>query len=247
MARFLFHTFPDKVTVYFVYGAAILIALYLLARAVGFPWLTALAAGFLFDVFGLPGLVGRLSQYGSNFHANPYWAQDGVACFLMIATFWALGARKLRSPTTWALIVVPALLVASTYLAWWELRFLVQGRTTDAVVDRVTAIERHRTFGDSYLEVRYSFQDEQTKRFRTERDELPLSWPRPGSKVRIEYVPELPGGSRVEGHRHVWFTILFVVCLIGSGVYVGLLLREARRAVSEEEAFEARRRRRHEA
>ena len=146
------------------------------------------------------------------------------------------------------MIVVPALLVASTYLAWWELRFLVQGRTTDAVVDRVEAIalRPHRTFSDSYLEVRYSFQDELTERFRTERDELPLSWPRPGSKVRIEYVPGLPGGSRVEGHRHVWFTILFVVCLIGSAVYIGLLLREARRAVSEEEAFEARRRRHHE-
>jgi hypothetical protein len=146
------------------------------------------------------------------------------------------------------MLVVPALLVASTYLAWWELRFLVQGRTTDAVVDRVEAItlRPHRTFSDSYLEVRYSFKDELTERFRTEHDDLPLAWPRPGSTVRIQYVAGLPGASRVEGHRHVWSTIFFVVCLIGSGVYVGLLLREARRAVSEEEAFEARRRRRHE-
>jgi hypothetical protein len=146
------------------------------------------------------------------------------------------------------MIVVPALLVVSTYLAWWELRFVVQGRTTDAVVDRVEAIalRRHRTFSDSYLEVRYSFKDELTERFRTEHDDLPLAWPRPGSTVRIQYVAGLTGASRVEGHRHVWSTIFFVVCVIGSAVYIGLLLREARRAVSEEETFEARRRRRHE-
>jgi hypothetical protein len=146
------------------------------------------------------------------------------------------------------LLVVPALLIASTYLAWWGLRFLIQGRTTDAVVNGVEALElpRHRMLGDSYLEVRYSFKDELSGRFRTECDELPLSWPRPGSTVRIQYVAGLPGGSRVEGHRHVWSTIFFVVCVIGSGVSVGFLLRDARRAVSEEEAFEARRRRRHE-
>jgi hypothetical protein len=146
------------------------------------------------------------------------------------------------------MLVVPALLIVSTYLAWWELRFLVQGRTTDAVVNGVEAIKltRHHTFGDSYLEVRYSFNDELTERLRTEHDELPLSWPRPGNTVRIEYVAGLPGGSRVEGHRHIWSTIFFVVCVIGSGVYVRFLLRDARRAVSEEEAFEARRRRRHE-
>jgi cbb3-type cytochrome oxidase subunit 3 len=146
------------------------------------------------------------------------------------------------------MLVVPALLVVSTYLAWWELRFLVQGQTADAVVNGVEAIKltRHRMFVGPYLEIRYSFHDERSGELRTEHDELPLDWPRPVGTVRIEYVPGLPGGSRVEGHRHAWFTILFVVCLIGSGVYVGFLLRDARRAVSEEEAFEARRRRRHE-
>jgi hypothetical protein len=145
------------------------------------------------------------------------------------------------------MLVVPALLAVSTYLAWWELRFLVQGRTTDAVVNRVQAIElsRHRTFGGSYLEVRYSFQDELSGQLRTEHDELPPSWPHPDSTIRIQYVAGLPGGSRVDGHRHIWSTIFFVVCVIGSGVYVGFLLRDARRAVSEEAAFEARRRRRH--
>jgi hypothetical protein len=128
------------------------------------------------------------------------------------------------------MLVVPALLVVSTYLAWWELRFLVQGRTTDAVVNRVEELEppRHRTFGGTYLAVHYSFQDELTERLRTERDKLPLSWPRPGGTIRIQYVAGLPGSSRVEGHRHVWSTVLFVVCVIGSSVYVGLLLRGKR-------------------
>jgi hypothetical protein len=140
--------------------------------------------------------------------------------------------------------IVPLLLIASTYLAWWELRFFVQGRTLDATVDGVQEIRlRHRLFGGSYLEVRYSFKDELTERVRTERDELPLSWPRPAATVRIEYVPGSPGGSRLAGHRHIFSTIFFVVCVTGSLVYGGRLLREARRAVREEELFESKRRR----
>ncbi len=143
------------------------------------------------------------------------------------------------------LIVVPALLVVSTYLAWWELRFFVQGRTTEATVDRVEEIRlRSGLFGGSYRDVHYSFPDGDSDRLRSERDELPASWPRPGHVVRVEFVPGLPGGSRVAGHRHIGFTIFFVVTVIGSAVYVGLLLREARRVVNEQARFESERRRR---
>lgn len=145
------------------------------------------------------------------------------------------------------IIIVPLLLLCSTYMAWWELRFLIQGRTTDATVDGVDEIRiRNRLFGGSYMEVRYSFQDEETNRHRSERDELPLPWPRPAQTVRVQYVPGLSAGSRLDGHRHVYFTIFFVLCVTGSLVYGFLLLRDAGKAVREEEDFESKRRRRHE-
>ena len=145
------------------------------------------------------------------------------------------------------MVFVPLLLIASTYLAWWELRFLVQGRPTLATVDGVQEVRMGRSgrfplYNGNYLEVRYTFQDEPAGRPRSEHDELPLSWPHPEGKVRIQYVSGVPGGSRVEGHRHIYSTIFFVVCVTGAIIYGGLLVRDARRAVREEEAFELARR-----
>jgi hypothetical protein len=146
------------------------------------------------------------------------------------------------------LIIVPGLLICSTYMAWWELRFLVQGRTTVGSVDGVQKLGIGRTPPNwRYLEVSYTFEDEQTKRSRSEHDDLPTSWPRPTDRVEIEYIAGVPGGSRLAGHHHPVATIFFVVCLTGSFVYGGLLLREGRRAVREEEDFESKRRHRHDA
>jgi hypothetical protein len=144
------------------------------------------------------------------------------------------------------MVIVPLLLIVSTYLAWWELRFLIQGRTTLATVDGVQKVRLSRHlifFGGSYLEVRYSFKDEPVDRLRAEHDELPLSRPQPEGTVRIQYVSGVPGGSRLEGHRHVIWSIFFAICVTGSLVSVGFLLKDARRAVHEEEDFEASRRR----
>jgi hypothetical protein len=162
--------------------------------------------------------------------------------------FEARAAMDPQSPLGCLLMIfVPVLLAISAYLAWWEVRFFVQGRTTEATVDGVQAFKLPRSrylFGGSYLEVRYSFKDERTDRLRSEHDELPLSWPRPtAATVRIEYVPGVVGGSRLEGHRHVFSLIFFVACVIGSAVYGYFVLRDARRAVREEEAFESLRRR----
>jgi hypothetical protein len=142
--------------------------------------------------------------------------------------------------------IVPLLLLVSAYLAWWELRFFVQGRTTDAIVDGVQKIlmSRHHWLGGSYLEVHYTFTDEPTGLLRSEYDELPLSWPRPAGSVRVQYISGVPGGSRLQGHRHLVFTVFFAVSVGAAVVCGGLLLREARRAVREEAAFEAKRRRR---
>ncbi len=149
-----------------------------------------------------------------------------------------------QPPVGCLLFVVPSLLVVSSYLAWWELRFLIQGLTIDATVDGAQEIRLRRwMFGGPYLEVRYSFQDAKSGHLRTEHDDLPLWWPRPGATVGVEYVPNSPGGSRLEGHRHIVMACFFVVCLIASLVYAVFVLRDARRAVREEETFEAKRRR----
>jgi hypothetical protein len=141
--------------------------------------------------------------------------------------------------------IVPLLLLVSAYLAWWELRFFVQGKTTDASVDGVQKVlmSRHRWLGGSYLEVHYTFTDEPTGLVRSEYDELPLSWPRPAGTVRVQYISGVPGGSRLQDHRHLIFPLFFVVSVGAAVVCAGFLLREARRAVREEEAFEAKRRR----
>jgi hypothetical protein len=143
------------------------------------------------------------------------------------------------------LLLLPLLLLFSGYLAWWELRYFVQGRTADATVDGVQEIlvDRPTWLGGSYLEVRYTFTDEPTGRNRSGFDDLPLSWPRPARTVRVEYISGVPGGSRLLGHRHLVYTLLFVVSLVAAIVCAVLLVREARRAVREEEVFEAKRRR----
>jgi hypothetical protein len=143
------------------------------------------------------------------------------------------------------ILIAPLLLLVSGYLAWWELRFFVQGRTTDAAVDGIQKIlmSRHRWLGGRYLEVHYTFTDEPTGRLRSEYDELPLSWPPPAGTVLVQYISSVPGRSRLQGHRHLLFTLFFVVSVAAAIVWAGLLLRDARRAVREEEAFEAKRRR----
>jgi hypothetical protein len=143
------------------------------------------------------------------------------------------------------MVILPLVLLVSTYFAWWELRFFVEGRTTDAAVEGVQKIlmSRHTWLGGRYLEVHYTFKDEPTGLWRSEYDELPLSWPRPAGTVRVEYISGVRGGSRLLGHRHPLLTLFFVVSVCAALVYAGLPLREARRAVREEEAFEANRRR----
>ena len=166
--------------------------------------------------------------FGSPFSARVGMEQDSpLGCLLMV--------------------IVPMLLVASTYLAWWELRYFLQGRTALATVDGIQKVENMssrlpepHTF---HLKVHYSFKDELADRIRSEHFlNVPLSWPHPvGSTFPIQYVPRSPGASRLEGDRHIVPTIFFVVCVIGSVIYGGLLLREARQAVREDEAFESRR------
>jgi hypothetical protein len=142
------------------------------------------------------------------------------------------------------IVIVPMLFIVSTCLAWWELRYFLQGRTALATVDGIEKVSYTRRGPLRYhLDVRYSFKDELADCIRSEQVAVPLSWPHPvGGTFPIEYVPRSPGASRLEGDRHLVAPIFFVVCAIGSVIFGGLLLREAHRAVREDEAFESRRR-----
>ena len=102
------------------------------------------------------------------------------------------------------MVIVPMLFVVSTCLAWWELRYFLQGRTALATVDRIQKVSYTRRGPLQYhLEVRYSFKDELAG-IRSEYVSVPLSWSHPvGSTFPIEYVPRSPGASRLEGDRHI--------------------------------------------
>jgi hypothetical protein len=143
-------------------------------------------------------------------------------------------------------VIVPMLLVVSTYLAWWELRYFLQGRSALATVDAIQQVENVSALPEPHtflLEVRYSFRDELSDRIRSEHVDVPLSWPHPvDGFCSVQYVPRSPEASRLEGDRHIVPIIFFVVCLIGSVIYGGLLLRKTRRAVREEEAVDSTRR-----
>jgi hypothetical protein len=133
-----------------------------------------------------------------------------------------------------AAVIVPMLLVVSTYLAWWELRYFLQGRTALGTVDAIQQVENVSTRLPEphtfLLEVRYSFKDELSDCIRSEHVDVPLSWSLPADGFcSIQYVPRSPRASGLKGDQHIVPTILFVVCLIGSVIYGGLLLREARR------------------
>jgi hypothetical protein len=94
------------------------------------------------------------------------------------------------------LAIIPVLFVVSAYFAWWELRFFVQGKTVEATVDDVREFTKGRRYaGGKCFAVRYSFQDESAGHWRTERDEVPLSW------SRRAWFPAASRGSGLETLR----------------------------------------------
>jgi hypothetical protein len=140
------------------------------------------------------------------------------------------------------MVFIPLMLIVSTYLAWWELRFLIQGRTAVASVTGVQQLPARYSLHSRYVEVSYTFKDEGTETLRSEHDDLPISWPRPVANIEIQYVSGYPGGSRVAGHRHLYATLFFLVCVSASVIYTVRLVREAGRAIKEDEVVESTRR-----
>ena len=171
---------------------------------------------------------------------------------------WGFGISRLRRhgspraqnedapPGCFLMIIVPVLFFLSTFLAWEELWYVVLGTSATATVDRV--IETEESYSRSYRRqlygVTYSFKDRATAETRTERDDIPHSWPKPVGTVEIAYLPNHPTWSRIAGHRNYYSVVFFLVCVTVAAVYGAFLYREARQAVSEAEAHEVRRRRR---
>ena len=170
------------------------------------------------------------------------------------------GLGSLRRPYGWRLsprgenqeaplgcflmIIIPGLFLLSSYFAWWELRYFVQGRTVEAAVVEVREITKGRRYARrTYYAVRYSFEDASTRSTRSEIDLIPTSWNKPAGTVIVQYIPNSPDMSRLAGHRNNVAVLFFSVCLVASMVYLGFLFLEAKRAVREERAFEAMRRR----
>jgi len=101
---------PSKNAIYFIYAVACLFAFYVSARAVDVNWATALLAGLIADVIGLPGLVHHISQSYANFSLNPFWIQNLVLSMLTVASFWAIRVGHWPpKPRALAISVVPTL------------------------------------------------------------------------------------------------------------------------------------------
>ena len=127
----------------------------------------------------------------------------------------------------WILFAGIAFLL-SGYFSFQELKFAVWGTTAQAEVTN-TFETRNSRRGGSLLAVEYTFTDKEGKHY-SERDDVPSSWPSPGPKVTIQYLPGVEDCSRLEGHSSkvaVW--VFFGCCawLAYSGYQLYQLASEA--------------------
>jgi hypothetical protein len=125
-----------------------------------------------------------------------------------------------------ALLAVAALFIASTFLAWRELKFAVSGKSTAATVDRVTHIgargSRRSLRGASLSTVEYHYPDAAGALHHGSYDiEFPDTTPPVGSAVMVDYVGDT---SRRTGHRNGGALMIFfgtLIALVVGGVLLG--------------------------
>jgi hypothetical protein len=129
----------------------------------------------------------------------------------------------------WILIAGIAFLVTG-YLSFQELKFAVWGTTAEATVTRTFETSSgSRRRPKLLLAVEYTFSDEEGQHH-SERDDVPSSWPTPGPKVTIQYMPGVEDSSRLEGHSSqvaVWIFFGCCVWLAYSGFQLYQLASEA--------------------
>jgi hypothetical protein len=125
----------------------------------------------------------------------------------------------------WLLVGLGVFLL-SAVLSWGELEYTLLGKTAEADVTEVRdVVESQRRSDQLLIHVEYSFPDGDG--LRHESDRVPVSWPRPssGGRIRVQYLPGRPHGSRLEGHRNLAPLALLVVSL---GAVTGFVIPQIR-------------------
>ena len=126
------------------------------------------------------------------------------------------------------LFAVLAFLV-SAYFSYGELKFAGWGKTAEA---KVTRTHQTRNFSKRLLlRVEYQFT-EADGTGRSERDDVAIDWPAPGTgNVTVQYLPGVAGSSRLLGNSNMMAVYIVLGCLAWLSFSGYKLWREANEAL----------------
>ena len=119
----------------------------------------------------------------------------------------------------------------SGYFAYQECKFLVWGATAEATITNMfetTGTGRNRR--SLRLAIEYTFTDSATGS-RSERDDVPISWPIPQGTVTVQYLPGVAKSSRLLGNSSTFFVWIFCGCIALLGYAGYRLYKEANEPV----------------
>ncbi len=117
----------------------------------------------------------------------------------------------------YALLFGIGLFVVSAFYSFNELDYAIRGHTSAA-----TLISKHQTNrgsrnGPTLLEVWYEFPDTDGT-IRKEYDFVPLDWNfGTGSPLQVQFIPKSAYSSRLVGHTHSFWVIMFFASFIPIG------------------------------
>lgn len=115
--------------------------------------------------------------------------------------------------------------VVSAFVSWKELRFAVWSATAEATVTGTFEVRGGRRSSPKTA-VEYTFTDEVGTQ-RSERDDIPISWPAPLDVVIVQYFPGVEDSSRIKGNSNPVAVVFFVCCSGWLGFSLFKLYREA--------------------
>jgi hypothetical protein len=124
------------------------------------------------------------------------------------------------------MLIAGVLFLVSAWYAFTEMRNMVWGRTTPAVV---TGVRHTMSAGWRRRPMQvfeYLFTDADGKT-RNEQDEVSTDWPAPTASVDVQHIPGAGGVSRLKGHSNFMSVYFFAGSLLWIGVSLYRILREA--------------------
>ena len=102
----------DKVTTYTIYAALMIVATYMLARAVGFSRGVGLLGGVLFALAALPTNLEGPSWVYPIYYLAPHLAQPVALTSIIVACFWALERRSWKAMVGLGLTAVAVVMLS---------------------------------------------------------------------------------------------------------------------------------------